>query len=383
MAGCKETEGGFMEYKYHCQRQAESFARSILPVPEDYPLREGLPEEFRRHFRKLSELARCVYGDMALRPEAYGLMLLDITEADHNLARDSYRSVHRFVDTLNAMFLNGEAAGHILTVDSAMFKKAINKNPAVPKYGLILARLIDFGFAVSDFNGDSIDKNAVSFTVEYPGYPDIIGTLKTYCERWAELDRFRRNRDLPPNELIKHSSQEFHHHFYRFDYKITADLARIPMLTWVNEEADYLGYDENLKRFNEAFYLESLKYGKLKYDGEYHYKGKRIARVTAAGYSALGAPKYILSIKLKNMDKYIDEVKSLPEGIRAQFEKSSCANCGFQGATSEYCKFRLKWTLDGASYTGCAFWCFAFDDFDTARVPLYWRLAALEYGFGT
>ena len=371
-----------MEYKYHCQRQAESFARAILPVPRDYPLKSGLPDEFRLHYTKLCGLARDIYADMAERPEAYGLILLDIASEDHNLARDSYRSIHRFVDTLNAMFLNGDVGGHVLTVDTVKFKKAVGKTPTVPKYGLILSCLCDFGFAVSGFDGTSIDKKAASFTVEYPDYPDIVDVLKTYCECWAELDRFRRNRDLPHNELIKHSPQEFHHHFYRFDYKITADLAQIPILTWVNEEADYLGYDENLKKFNEAFYLESLKYGGLKFDGEYHYKGKRIGRITAAGYSALGAPNYILSIKLKNMDKYMDVINALPDSVKEPFTKSSCGNCGFQGATSEYCKFRLNWTLNGAEHKGCAFWCFAFDDFDVANVPIYWKLAAREYGFG-
>ncbi len=33
-----------MDYKYHIQPQAEKFARSILPVPHEYPLREGLPK---------------------------------------------------------------------------------------------------------------------------------------------------------------------------------------------------------------------------------------------------------------------------------------------------------------------------------------------------
>ena len=26
-----------MEYKYHCQYQAEAFANAIIPVPENYP----------------------------------------------------------------------------------------------------------------------------------------------------------------------------------------------------------------------------------------------------------------------------------------------------------------------------------------------------------
>ncbi|MCL2059063.1 MAG: hypothetical protein FWH01_08410 [Oscillospiraceae bacterium] len=367
-------------YKYHSQRQAGAFARAIIPVPGDYPLREGLPDGFRADFARLCDLARGVYMDMASQPEAYGLILLDIGETDYNLARDSYRSIHRFVDTLNALFMNGDVDRHCLTVDAARFRAAIRKTPAVPKYELVLARLCDAGFSISGFDGATLDKKAVTHTVEFPDDPHMIDTIKTYCECWGELDRFRRNRDKARVELIKVSPQQMHHHFYRFDYKITADLARIPMLTWVNEESDYLGYSDQLKKFSEAYYLESVKYDKVKFDGDYHFKGKRITRITATGFEALGTPDYKLAVKLTDPDKYMDAIAAMGNSINEKFNRDYCNHCNFQGATNDYCKFRLKWTFGGVSREGCAYQCFVFDDFDPARAPDYWRLLELEYG---
>ncbi|MCL1807051.1 MAG: hypothetical protein FWG31_05045 [Oscillospiraceae bacterium] len=359
-----------MQYTYHCQHQAESFANEIIPVPEDYPLKAGLPEDFRGHFAKLCEMAKNIYLDMAKRPEAYGLTLLDVSDKDHNRARDSYRAIHRLGDTLNALFLNGEVQNHCLTADAARFKAAAKK---IPKYKMILSRLRDFGFIISE-----------TLTAEYPDHPIIIDVIKIYCDEMRKIMTGRREQGVKERKndetLIRLAAEQFHHHFYRFDYKVTADLSKIPMLTWVNDEAAYQGYDGRLKRFNEAFFLESLKYKDLLFNGDYTYRSKRIARITDAGYKALGERDVCLSLKLSEPDKYMDSIRATPDSIRELFQRNYCNHCDFQGATGEYCKFRLKWTFGGTPYEGCAYQCFNFYDFDIALVPDYWRLLELEYG---
>ena len=369
-----------MEYKYHCQYQAESFADSILPVPENYPLRDGLPEDFRTHFARLCELAKNIYLDIAKQPENYGLMLVDIESSDHNLARDGYRTIHRFVDTLSNLSRCGELKNHQLIISAEKFREAVKKghgavsNP-VPKYELILSRLIDFGFAISDFEGKPFSKKVESFTVEYPGCPEMIDAIKIYCGCWDELKSER--------SAIKLWPKEFHHHYYRFDYKITADCDGIPMRQWISDEADYLGYPAELKDFSLAFHEYSLKYKGVNFDGDYTYKSKRIARIIRTGYIALsmGESVFCLSLKLKNMDRYMAEINSMPDSIKSHMSRDNCRFCDFQGATPEQCKYRVYWTLDGISHVGCAHACFdGFNDFDLARVPDYWRLLELEYG---
>lgn len=368
-------------YQYHCQRQAEEFAKEILPVPADYPLNPGLPENYRERFARLTELAKRMYLDMAKEPKAYGLMLLNIDSDDHNLARDSYRSVYRLVETLRALFANGKVTDHCLRVDAAKFRKGIKSPVAITGYGLILAKLCDFGFTISDFNGSTIARGAESFMVECPDDPEMIDTIKAYCDCWAEVDRFRGGgkKRGEQNELVKLSPQEFHHHFYRFDYKITADLANLPMLTWVRDEADIMQYDPQLKEFSIAFFEEMQKYKTVVFDGDYTVKGKRVARITNTQYPALGK-HYRLVLNLKNMDQYIDFVETLPAAVKEPFTKSCCQYCGFQGATKESCKFRRQWTLGGETHVGCAHQCFYFDAFDLTYAPLYAKLLELEYG---
>ena len=112
-----------MEYKYHCQQQAEAFAKSIIPAPEIYPLKNGLSEDFRIHFTKLCELAKNIYNDMAKQPESYGLTLVDIESKDRNLSRDGYRTIHRFVDTLSNLSRCGELENHQLIISTEKFRQ--------------------------------------------------------------------------------------------------------------------------------------------------------------------------------------------------------------------------------------------------------------------
>jgi hypothetical protein len=121
--------------------------------------------------------------------------------------------------------------------------------------------------------------------------------------------------------------------------------------------------------FHIAFYEYSLRYENVKYDGNYFVKAKRIVQVTKNGFS----------LKLSNMDNYTDEIATMPESIKIHFTKNYCNYCDFQGATSEHCKYRLKWTYGDTAHDGCAFICFSFQDYDTTLVPHYWRLLALEY----
>lgn len=365
------------KYKYHCQHQAESFARAIIPVPSDYPLQAGLPQAFELRFAKLCELAKSIYMDMAKQPEAYGLMLVDIESKDHNLARDGYRTIHRFVDTLSNLSHCGKLENHQLIVNMDEFRKAVKSGSGlvsgpVPKYELIFSRLCDFGFVISDFDGKPFSKKVESFTVEYPDYPEMIDTIKAYCDCW---DALKFNKDT-----VKIWPKEFHHHYYRFDYKITADREKIPVLQWVSDEADYLGCSPEQKALSIKFYEHSLQYKDVKFDGDYNYKSKRIARIHKSGYIAMEETRFLLHIRLKNMDNYMAEINELPQSMKKLLNQDNCNHCNFQGATAEHCKFRVHWSLDGQAHEGCAHACFYFDDLDVGLVPEYWRLLELEYG---
>jgi len=179
--------------------------------------------------------------------------------------------------------------------------------------------------------------------------------------------------------LIQIAPENFGHHFYRFDYKITSDLTQIPMLTWVNDEADYQGFGEQLKLLNEKFYLESLKYEGLKFDGDYNYKSKRIARIMRFDFEAFGKPDFRLSLKLLKPDKCMDVVDTMSNSIREVFSKDNCYHCNAQDKDGN-CKLRLNWTYDGVLHEGCSCLCFNFNNFDDILVTHYWRMLELQYG---
>ena len=367
-----------MEYKYHIQHQAEDFARAILPVPGDYPLYPGLSADFRLRFTRLCALAKSIYLDMARRPEAYGLMLVAIESKDHNLARDGYRTIHRFVDLLANLSRCGELDGHQLVVSLAAFKQANKKGTGlvsgpVPKYELLFSRLMEHGFAFSDFTGKAYGRQVESFTIEYPDDPGMMEVIQLYCACWDALKTNKTGVIIAPNN--------FHHHYYRFDYKITAALDQIPVSQWIADEVDYEGYSPELKAFTIAFFDYSQRYKGLKFDGDYYHKSKRIARTQPSGWAALNeARTFRLKLSLRNPDNYMREIEALPESLRMPFTKSYCQYCDFQGATMEKCKFRSHWTFGGEEQDGCAHQCFHFYDFSLARVPDYWRLLELEYG---
>jgi len=368
-----------MKYKYHCQHEAWLVANSIIPVPEKYPLADGLPDDFIEHFTKLWALMKDMFLDMAKQPEAYGMVLADYAlqgagsqSKESGLIRKSRNSVNRLPDTLFRLSQSGEVHNHQLHVSLPVFKDGIkqaegNGVSPVPKYELILSRLVDFGFTISGFSGKPFAKTVDSFTVEYPDYPELMDTLKLYCNCWYKTR-------LSQLALKDRSSLAFkgkpilqYYNHMRFDFRFTADQDKIPMSEWIEYELQSQGCGEEKIAFYVAFYEYSLKYKDVKYDGNYFYKSKRIV-------------KHDFLIKLNNPDNYMDEIMAMPECIRNQFAKSYCSHCNFQGASEEYCKYRLRWTYDNVPHEGCAFQCFWFNDTDSTLVPHYWRLLELEYG---
>lgn len=366
----------FKGYKYHCQHQAEDFARTILPVPEDYPLQKGLSEDFREQFASLCDLAKNIYMDMAKAPESYGLMLVDIDSTDNDLIRNGSLTIHRFMDTLNALFSAGELRNHQLAVSAEAFRTLIKKNrPAVSgsvtRYELLISRLSDFGFVFSEFDGKPFGKKVDFFTVDYPDNPEMMDTINTYIACWEAMCENRTDVKIAP--------KQFQHKYYRFDYKVTADRSAVPMLRWVIDDAEKYWFSPELKAFALAFYEYSLKYEGIKFDGDYYYKSKRIAQITARGYNDLGKQDFKLSIKLTQPDKSMDVIRAASSSIQKRFMRDICLdNCG--RPVDKPCKHWLHWTFEGIAHTGCPWGCFFFDDFNLELVSAYWKMLELQYG---
>ena len=377
--GIIKIKGDFMEYKYHCQKQAEEFVCAILPVPNDYLLQKGLPADFREQFAKLCALAKDIYADMAQNPEGCGLKLVGIEETDWNTIRLGKYSLYRFADMLLALFAQCELKDHCAIVPMTAFiaqtkKRRSDRKPnemlvrPIPKYELVLSRLSEFGFVFSNFNGKPFGKNVESFTVEYPDDPEMIATICNYLKCWDDV--------LLSSEPDgwKGKQQEFYAQYYLFDYKITADREAIPTRQWF---ADYASkfHTPELCAFALAFYDYSCKYEEVRFDkGEFYYKAKPITSISDTSYGALGKPTYKVSIKISKAVKFIDEVYAMPEAIQKFFRKGYCIH------PNEDCSHgRFVWEFEGKKVLGCHFHCFSFDELNAELVPHYWRLLELQH----
>jgi len=60
-----------MGYKYYVQEYAKKRADSILPVPENYPLRGDFGLNFFSDFSELTKILRKIYVDVTENPAAY------------------------------------------------------------------------------------------------------------------------------------------------------------------------------------------------------------------------------------------------------------------------------------------------------------------------
>jgi len=376
-----------MKYKYHCQQQAEDFARSILPVPEHYPLQDGLSEDFPRKFAKLCELMKSIYLDAAENPKSYGLKLIDIESDDNSQIRSSLFSIHRFADTLNVLFLSGSLRNSMLAVSVNTFNHRIKDNrgadrqSAVLKYELVLSRLVDFGFVFSEFDGKPYSNDIFEFTVEYPDDPEIMDTLNDYFRCWEILWIVHEEARLAARKIKSNAATNFEHCpfedaqiWYRFDYKITADRMAIPVRQWILDNIMQTSFLPEFQSFAVAFYDYSLNYPDIKFNianaiGEYHYKSSRIARTMCDE----------LSLKLPKLNKSANAALALPDSVQNVFRQDYPGNCNKIKRGGE-CSCFLKWTFEDIEHKGCPQRCFLFDDFSLDLVEGYWKLLEEQYG---
>ncbi|MCL2406405.1 MAG: hypothetical protein FWC95_00605 [Defluviitaleaceae bacterium] len=374
-------------YKYYCQQHAERIANTILPIPEDYPLASGLPIDFSKKFTQFCELAKSIYRDIAKNPEGYGCKLVPVEEIDSDVIKAGNRTVSRAVDTLFALFKSAHLHNNTLTVPVQDFLKQIkgrNREEAeiqrpVPKYEKVLLRLTEFGFVFSNFNGKPFSKNIETFDVEYPDDPVMMNTMKLYFECWDTLwfseiaARLAVRKIKSSSAKSENSPFEGWQAWFHFDYKITADRAKIPLRQWVVDNIHQTEQSRQMRDFAITFYDYSTCYPDIKFNianaaGEYFYKSARIAR-TLYGR---------LSLKLPKVDKSMSGILAMPDTVRNEFKKDhpGCCNKVKGGGN---CTHSFKWKFDGVEYCGCPQQCFLFDDLRIDLVPGYWELLKLQY----
>ena len=355
-----------MEHIYHVQHEVISYYQHIPHVPNSMVIEEkllsGMTErQFVENMRYFTDIMKRMYIDMEARPGEYGLPTIDINQvneikADGNLAKASWRSVKRLGDVVAAIGKLGEINGDSLQLSVSSFKTSLKK---IEKLNLILNRLIDFGFAITDFNGKNFNKEMDTFSIAYPQNPLLMRIVKAYA-----------------------MSEPFHnddpHEFYYFDYKRVADREKLPEHCVSNDLAALLDEEKGklLVNINNCFVDELGLVPHYKDDSiEYYFKKKRVARFIIDFHNL----DVVLLLKLKDMDRYINQIEKLPQNLRTYFENGSCRYCGFQSSTVEFCKFRISWTLNSRKYDACNFACFYFYNPQSTDSEFFINLMKSEY----
>ena len=185
---------------------------------------------------------------MAEHPDEYGLLLINVHEqnnqAIHLCVRGPIRDkgIHCIEHSMCCMrfFNSGTIQNHILLWDGQSFISQI-KSSKITRYHLILNKLIEFGFVINGYSNNKI-KDA-TFTVSYPSNPQMIDTLKVYCDcREINEDQEKFIGDI----------HQFKLNFYTLDYKYLADLSQLPEVIWVTDKI--INWDKEAQDFYIAFY---------------------------------------------------------------------------------------------------------------------------------
>ena len=377
-----------MSYKYHIQYQAIERANTILPVPADYPLKPGVYAAFRADFTRLTELIKKIYLDISERPESYGLLLLPITEGKG--LTDSFNSLRKPLYVLYALARSGVIENSALRVHIPVFKENVKqaKPGKLTQYNLIMDKLSELGFEFNGHNAKGFNKGQDHFTAGFPSDPAVIRALKTFADCCAEHQ----------NSLYGEDADNPYKLFTLMDYKYTADLNKLPEITWVHDCVRF--WEDEARAFYVAFYKQAtvnpqIRWESTEYKGDFFKGKKHIARIKFADTMWKFNVVYITNPEyrdiMKNVDGYGNVVLSLHlylpvKGKEDRFEKlpphiieymksKKCGDCdtfsGKKDRNDGKCPHTVYWTHNNGEQRGCSYHCFDFEKPKVEDVPAY------------
>ena len=240
--------------KYHVQKEAAAFAEVMGNTPTNYPVHDGLPDDFPIKFAEFRRIMRDMYADMAERPEKYGLKLLDISIEEKNNSKSGKDTIRRLYNTVSALCESGEVNDHVLTVSVVEFTRKL-KERKVTTYELMLARLGDFGFAFSNFNGKPFPKSVESFTVQHPDSREMIDTMQQYF-----VDCRNKPNVWHSGSIVGEGNNPG---YCIFPYVYAADHSKLSTYQAAVNYFMYNGYSEKMSKFFNAVYECSLQFNNV------------------------------------------------------------------------------------------------------------------------
>lgn len=325
-----------MEFRYYCQKELEKLIDHMILVPNKYSIQDNFlygcsKKEFVDGFKELQRVIIHIYMNMMADPESYGLVLTELQINEHSKnARDSKGSVYRLIKLLYSLGRSGIIQDHRLIIDAEKYH-AIEKEMKISKAPILIRKLHDFGFEFEGLKKFSFDRKLKEYVLWYPSNPKVINVLKGYTMS-----------ALCSNSYVLH-------------YSLVSDPNTIPRDQGVQDFVSCLDKDQ---QFFTAFH-EQLMENQYILGEASCYRVRYFLRASDKSYTVecrSDGRRLYIGMKLKKMSEYSEYINQLPLPIKAMLSRSSCrTTCTFQGATPEYCKYRVAWRVDNMEYIKCSF----------------------------
>ncbi len=357
---------------YCCQNAVLRLIDHMIPFSDRFPVdpaclsAAGLDEEaFIAGLKRLTDILRAMYEDMAENPKEYGLPLVeDIPYPMFNAkARDSMNASKRLslmlLNLANAGALQGDALA-VAIEDFDARNKALKSKDKLANVPALLSRMRDFGFVFEGFDGKRFAQGAKTFAVTYPDSPDVLRTLKGYMavsRNGYDLYPFLYSAAIDPARRPDDQCARDFAQFLRGDYKAAFE-ALHPLLAELG-----LSFRPSNGYAYVLVYLAAGKREQKTDDGYY-------VRIFSSQDS--NESRRELTLRLRAIAQYADRIEQMPERVKAHFQKSSCNHC------MKECPMRMSWTLDGQTYEGCSYWNHLLTGLKAEDAPYIAELVRLE-----
>lgn len=358
-----------MNTRYYVQEIAQNYQRFITDEPAELKVHprflHGLEtDEFKNGYTTLLRLMQSLYSDIEKDPAAFGMTLVEISEANGTTANYS-KSNRSFVRVPNLLLALG-ACGMLdnsfsLSVDGETLLNAAKKLN-ITNIASLLDRLKDYGFEITGYT--KTVKAGGSLTVSFPDDRALTAVLKSFSDAYIELRKgdFTGAKDyfymLLPDLLSAENVKEPKLSFEHFKHVLKED--------WRGTAA------ELHERAAPHAKLSVKTQGVMRGSFSCVYTGKKSGMVLMTMKAEQGG--LYVKLNLEHIGGYIGTVMEKPEDFREKIRGNAwnCSRC------HDSCAGGFKFEMDGNEYSKCRGGAFAFNDISTAEAGYLRELLELE-----
>jgi hypothetical protein len=357
-----------MEYDYFSRNAADK-RDSIVFIPQKTIIKKEClinidNDEFVQCFKHLQKVAVKVYEDMIKNYTEYGIIANDRVKSPGSI-------MNCFGDVLYQIALISKINDNKLTVDIKDFKATVKKH----KFNKILNKLRDSGFLITNHNGMTFDKDAISFDVSYPEMPKVINTLKGFALLISKyIADVKPSYHMYTHDMFgcfqyRYAEDETTRKYPEPSFMTTADRYSEngqKALYWLHDEADRYGFKTTAGFITTTCFM----------------KGNN-------SFMSLGETKdnkIFTQLFLKNVvNEHMDMILALPEYLQQPFKESTCVFCGGIAAPGHgntpsadgSCKQRFTYKFQSKVIQHCKRW-FSFTDINYNDLSLVLELYKTE-----